>query len=83
MSIVLPSFFPHSTKECRKVADPFFECFSKNAIKTSDSDTDAGSRGLNKCLTEMNKYSDCMLAAEKKNPPKRLRVCAVRYALLC
>jgi hypothetical protein len=70
----LPSFFPSYTKECKSVAEPFFDCFSKHAVKAVDEDADAGRRGLIKCLNEMKKYSDCMTAAEKKNPPKRMRV---------
>ncbi len=74
ITATLPPFFPYSTKECKKVAEPFFECFSKHAVKAVDSDVDAGRRGLIKCLPEMKKYVDCMKEAEKKNPPKRLRV---------
>lgn len=74
ITATLPSFFPSTTKECKPVAEPFFDCFTKNAVKLVEQDGDAGRRGLIKCLNEMKKYSDCMTAAEKKKPPKRLRV---------
>ncbi|KAJ1429876.1 hypothetical protein B484DRAFT_449179 [Ochromonadaceae sp. CCMP2298] len=74
MATTLPSFFPYASKECKKVSEPFFECFSKHSVKESETDADAGSRALSKCQGELKKYKDCMEKHEKSKPPRRLRV---------
>mmetsp|Transcript_3373 Transcript_3373/g.5248 ORF Transcript_3373/g.5248 Transcript_3373/m.5248 type:complete len:90 (-) Transcript_3373:376-645(-) len=71
---VLPSFFPYASKDCKKVAQPFFDCFSKYSVKASDTDTETGKLALSKCLDELKKYQDCMNRYEKKHAPRRLRV---------
>lgn len=71
---LVPSFFPSFTKECKPAAEQFFECFTKNGVKLVDEDVDTGRRGVAKCSKEMKVYSECMTAAEKTKPPKRLRV---------
>lgn len=75
----IPPFFPHATKECKVVAEAFFECFNDKAVKIVAEDGDAGRRGMLKCLSEMKKYSDCMTESELKYPPKRMRVSTVKY----
>ena len=75
----LPPSFPYAPKECKAVADTFFECFTKLSIKENNNDTEAGNRGLSQCLKEMKKYSDCMEAFEKKKPPRLMRVSNIIY----
>ncbi len=74
IDVRFPSSFPYAPKECKAVAEPFFNCFTTKAVKVVPEDADAGRRGMLKCLLELRAYSDCMEAFEKKHPPKRLRV---------
>ena len=69
----LPDFFPKAPKVCREPANKFFECFTINSEKSSPTDTEAGQRGLAKCLLEKEAYEKCMLKFEKTHPPKRYR----------
>jgi hypothetical protein len=70
----LPVCFPSVAKECKTVAEPFFDCFTKNSEKNAPDDVGAGERGLNKCLKEMKLYENCMAKAEKSKPIKLTRV---------
>lgn len=70
----LPPFFPSYTKECKSVALPFFDCFTKWSAKLHDEDTQSGRRGVMDCVKELKPYWECMAEAEKKKPPKRFRV---------
>lgn len=70
----LPPFFPRTIKSCKLKSDLFFDCFSKESIKQSDNDIDAGSRGLAKCLKEKQLYEKCMVTYEKSKPVKLHRV---------
>lgn len=74
IDVRFPSSFPYAPKECKAVAEPFFNCFTTKAVKVVPEDADAGRRGMLKCLLELRAYSDCLEAFEKKHPPKRLRV---------
>ena len=71
---LLPSYFPYASPACKVTAQPFFDCFSKNAVKTDDMDTKAGDRAIAQCLTEKAVYEKCMAASELKQAPKRYRV---------
>jgi hypothetical protein len=73
-STTLPAFFPYSSKECKKISEPFFDCLSKHAVKENELDADAGARALRKCVGELKKYKACMEKHEKNKPPRRLRV---------
>lgn len=73
----LPGFFPASTRQCAKVSQEFFDCFSLQAVKTSDSDIDAGDRGLKACQKELKAYKSCMetcFEQKKELQQKRFRV---------
>lgn len=67
----LPDFFPRAPKECSLVSQQFFTCFHENTEKISNDDTEAGVRGLAKCLNEKTAYEKCMLNLEKKSAPKK------------
>jgi hypothetical protein len=71
---MVPPCFPSYTKDCKVVAEQFFDCFNKFAVKLMDNDHDAGRRGLTKCIEEKRKYEACMGAAGKTQPLKFFRV---------
>lgn len=74
MDTKLQPSFPYAPKECKAVSESFFECFTKSSIKENKNDSEAGNRGISKCIKEMKKYQDCMEALEKKKPPRLMRV---------
>ena len=78
----LPQSFPYSPKECKVVTESFFECFTNSSIKENANDSEAGNRGLSKCMKEMKNYQDCMELLEKKKPPKLMRVLCFLFMLL-
>ena len=73
-AILLPSCFPTSPKECRKLAENFFTCYDQNSKKENDMDTTAGYKGLEKCVNQMKQYESCVSQIEKKKEPRRFRV---------
>ena len=70
----LPDFFPRVVKQCEKPANSFFQCLNEKAVKQSDNDDAAGSRGLKLCLQLKKDYEKCMIKNEGKKEPKRHRV---------
>lgn len=56
----LPKYFPASHKSCKAVSELFFDCFTKNSVKTSANDTEAGNKALQLCLKEKVNYEKCM-----------------------
>lgn len=77
MSSLLPTFFPYAPKECKIQSDEFFNCFSSKSIKSSEIDSEAGVRGQKECILLQQKYEKCMIAVERKRPPRRMRVKAL------
>lgn len=72
---ILPDFFPRMTKTCVVPSTAFFNCLSAKSVKSSDSDTSAGVRGLQECLKEKKSYETCMIKNDpKRDDPKRHRV---------
>eukprot|EP01032_Pedospumella_encystans_P034373 gene34373-38854_t len=45
IDVRFPSSFPYAPKECKAVAEPFFNCFTTKAVKVVPEDADAGRRG--------------------------------------
>lgn len=71
----LPDFFPRVVKLCVKPSNAFFQCISEKSVKESNSDVEAGNRGIRACLNEKKLYETCMLKHDPKmNDPKRHRV---------
>eukprot|EP01080_Neovahlkampfia_damariscottae_P007889 gene7889-12357_t len=65
--LILPGYFPTSTKECQQITSEFFECFSAKAEKIKKGDRDIGQIGLQQCKEKFLNYKNCMDAALEKN----------------
>jgi hypothetical protein len=72
----LPGYFPATTRNCATISQPFFDCFSKQAVKSTNTDTEAGVRGLKACTKELLAYKFCMekTLATGSSKEKRFRV---------
>lgn len=71
----MPDFFPRSVKQCTKVSDAFFTCFTEKSAKKSDDDTECGQIGLKGCLSQKKTYEQCMQRYDTRaKDPKRHRV---------
>lgn len=79
-AIKFPDCYPKAPSICIQVAQPFFDCIDKNSVKENPEDRDAGVRGLNLCLKEMQIYVDCMSEYEKNKPAHRFRVLIILFS---
>ncbi len=71
---VLPDYFPRAPKECKAEAEIFFTCFTEKSVKTSDTDTEAGIRGLQECLNLKKSYESCMGKLDSSKLDRRYEV---------
>ncbi|KAJ8600874.1 hypothetical protein CTAYLR_006987 [Chrysophaeum taylorii] len=64
----LPDFFPLAPKACAKPAAAFFDCFSEKGNQHTQSDPDAGAKGLAECAQTLAAYEQCMTRWRRKTP---------------
>lgn len=74
-------WFPNAPSDCRKVADTFFDCFSKYSLVHGDEDAgdvddperkeeNRSLKALAQCVSEMSAYDNCMRAYLETNKEK-------------
>ena len=62
-NLLLPNYFPliDKKKQCKTVAKEFFNCFEEKGKQLENiRDSEAGQKGLNQCVKELEAYKQCM-----------------------